>query len=91
MSYLNDSVARAEVTGEDVSKTVNLMIPALEGVPSHLIVISAIALAITEQEPNINIQDLQSTILSTSQFICLKLAEINGEITEEPLAANLVN
>lgn len=91
MSYANESVVRAEVTGEDVSKTVNLMLPVLEGVPSQLVVIAAIALAITEQEPNINIQDLQSTILSTSQFICLKLAEINGEITEAPMPKNMIN
>lgn len=91
MSYINDSVVRAEVTGEDVSKTVNLMLPSLEGVPSQLVVIAAIALAITEQEPNIKIADLQSIILETSQFICLKLAEASGEVTSEELPSNLVN
>lgn len=80
------TITTTEVSGEDISKVLDAIMPIIEDFPRHHIIIACISLAITLQAPRMTAQTLYGAIQSTSRHICTLITEDEETIGGAPLA-----
>lgn len=68
-----------EATSAEIATIIETIHPALEGIPTPLVIMSCLAIALSLMKPSITEVELQQGIAGTSEWICHFLASVEGK------------
>jgi len=85
---MNNSIVKREASGKDIAKLVDKLQPVLEGEQMHHVLIACLSVAALVLKPELNPQELVSTVNDTSEWMSLYLLDKgNGEeVAEDALS-----
>ena len=87
MSINYNSIEQSKASGEDVSRVVGRMSDIFKNEENHIILMSALSIAIMVQQPDVTPEQLKAGVLGASQWIALYLTSIeeSGTIPKEQI------